>query len=247
MEQERAFESKKFRRAGAVLGISAALAIGAFFAQDNLLDTSGQEQSTGCTIPNPENQESVTHTVTATTYWIGETPSEDNGQISNIPSQWESNSVDVFGGVDNPAGRDFTPNHNTYYFALPAGEFNSHELIEGAREQSPWADESNDLAEDESLFKGKWIEICHEDKVAYAQWHDVGPFVNDDYEYVFGSAEPKNSIRQQAGLDLSPDAAEALGTSGSTTVQWRFIDESDVPDGAWQEYSPITNKTNWNP
>lgn len=189
------------------------------------------------------------HEVTATIYYIGERESADNDYISNVPSAWDSDAAARFGGIDTPEGkltRNFEPKHNPFYFALPASEFNEDGLIPGAREKSPWANES--VSDDESLFKGRWIKVKRGEKTIYAQWHDVGPNVKDDYGYVFGTGEPKNTFKLKAGLDLSPDAAEALEfdyEKGGAKVTWQFVNEAQVPYGAWKDFPPIDNKTYW--
>jgi len=63
-----------------------------------------------------------------------------------------------------------------------------------------------------------------------AQWEDVGPFGEDDADYVFGGAAP---AEPRSGLDLSPAAAAALGLAGRGRVSWRFVPEGQVPDGPW--------------
>lgn len=191
------------------------------------------------------------HAVRASVYGVGEDADASNDYISNFPSAWSSDSVRDFGGVDPlQRRRDFTSLHNTYYFALPAAEFDENGLIPGAREKSPWAAESSRLSKEQSLFKGRWIRVQSGEKKIYAQWHDVGPNEEADYAYVFGngSVKPVNTFGVKAGLDLSPDAAHALGfglDEGFQQVVWSFVDESDVPDGPWREYPPIDNNTRW--
>ncbi len=198
--------------------------------------------------------------ITATVFWIGEPADESNDFITNVPTAWDDDASVRLGGYDGPitpngsildVPRDangvvteFTPLHNPYYFALPAAEFNNLGLISGAREASPWADEI--VAEGESLFKGRPAAITAGNTTIYAQWLDVGPNATDDYDYVFGdgSQPPKNDFGLRAGIDLSPAAAVALGfTDGSQPVSWRFVDE--MPDGPWNQYPPIDNKTYW--
>lgn len=189
-----------------------------------------------------------THTnIIASIYYIGETASPENDFVSNIPSSWDSDTVETFGGKDSANGRrDFRPKHNTFYFALPAAEFNESGLIPDAREKSPWAGE--EVGPNESLFKGRWIEITRGDRVTYAQWHDVGPNEETDYDYVFGTSSPTNDFGLKAGIDLSPDAAMALGfdyKDGSARISWKFVDAEEVMDGPWKSYPPIDNKTRW--
>jgi hypothetical protein len=200
--------------------------------------------------------------ITATVFWIGEAADESNDFISNVPTAWDDDASQRFGGYDGAAGADssvrdvprdehgivteFTPLHNPFYFALPAAEFDENGLIEGAREQSPWADEP--VSDDESLFKGRWVQVTAGENTVFAQWMDVGPNSEDDYGYVFGdgSQQPKNDFGLRAGIDLSPAAAISLGfDDGGIEVSWQFVDAADVPDGPWSQYPPIDNKTHW--
>lgn len=191
------------------------------------------------------------HNVTASIYGVGEEADASNDFISNVPSAWSSNSVADFGGIDPLSGsRTFAPKHNSYYFALPAAEFNENGLIAGARERSPWAVQIGSLRSNESLFKGRWVKVTRGGKVIYAQWQDVGPNEEQDYGYVFGngSQQPKNTFGVRAGIDLSPDAARDLGfdlQAGQAGVSWIFVDASSVPAGPWRVYPPIDNKVRW--
>jgi hypothetical protein len=210
----------------------------------------------------PAEKYAVHDNVTSTLFWIGEAADDSNGYISNVPTAWDENAATRYGGFDG-SGKpdsgfadvprdehgivtDFVPKHNPYYFALPAGEFNENGLVPGARERSPWANES--VGQDESLFKGRWIKVTTGDRTTYAQWLDVGPNEKQDYDYVFGDGTqpPKNTFGLHAGLDLSPAAAAMLGyTDGGIQVSWQFVDALEVPEGPWSAYPPIDNKTHW--
>lgn len=203
----------------------------------------------------PVAEKYSSHTVTASIYGIGEDANDSNNNISNVPSAWSSDTVVEFGGVDIFQGnRTFIPKHNTFYFALPAMEFNESGLIPGSREKSPWASEVKTLGENNSLFKGRWVRVSRsvsgQTKTIYAQWQDVGPNEEQDYGYVFGDGrqKPKNAFGVSAGIDLSPDASRGLGFSveeGSATVTWSFVDASAVPNGPWKSYPSIDNNIRW--
>lgn len=196
----------------------------------------------------------ITHEdITATVYWIGEGETADSGYIANKESAWSSNAVEDFGGVDSPDGRDFTPEHNPYYVALPAAEFDENGVQPGAYESSPWKDEVSTTESGESLFKGRWVKIMSKDTgvTVYAQWQDIGPCASEqpecvtDYGYVFGTQKPINTFGQKAGIDVSPSVAAALGDmmDGSATVTWEFTDK--VPNGPWTEFPALDNRTHW--
>lgn len=185
------------------------------------------------------------HTTIATTYWIGEGATAENDFISNVPSAWDANAPASFGGIDIGARRNFIPKHNTFYVALPAAEFDTNGLIPASRQASPWIHESPRLTARTSLFKGRWVQVSKGSKTIYAQWHDVGPNEERDYAYVFGTALPRNTFGQRAGIDLSPDATEALGFNGSTEVTWQFVDAANIPHGPWKRYPPIDTIIRW--
>jgi hypothetical protein len=203
--------------------------------------------TSGCVIANmsESNRQSheivgeypVHHNVTATVFWAGEGADGSNDYIHNRSSAWMTNWVAAYGGVDEPTKRcdyapcDFTPNENSFYFALPFGDY-AENGPKSADELKvvPWANGS--LRDGESLLKNRWIEVSYNDKKAYAQWEDVGPFEENDAEYVFGDDQPKES---RAGLDMSPGLSDYLGVEGRASVSWRFIEERDVPEGPWRK------------
>lgn len=183
--------------------------------------------------------------ISVTYFWIGEQGDADNGNIANIQSAWDDNWKIHYGGVDNPNNRDgylpagFTPHENAFYFALPYNDLNS----EGKRKADalkiiPWAKEKQ-WSSMQSLCKNRWIKIFKGSKVAYAQWEDVGPFGENDAQYVFGKATPKNEINHHAGLDVSPAVRDYLGLSDIDKVNWQFIDSDNIPKGPWKEI--VTN------
>lgn len=176
--------------------------------------------------------------ITATVFWVGEGATDDNDFIHNRSSAWMGDWVEAFGGIDDPDDRcgyrpcGFKPRENTFYFALPYTDYSK----DGMRPKSelahdvPWYDGGH--IPNGSLLKNRWIKITHENKTAYAQWEDVGPFEDDDPAYVFGDAKPKEA---RAGLDLSPATTDYLGVDGRGVVSWRFVDEGEVPDGPWRD------------
>jgi hypothetical protein len=60
----------------------------------------------------------------------------------------------------------------------------------------------------------------------------VGPFGEEDFNYVFGDQRPEE---KRAGLDLSQGATDYLHLNGQEKVDWHFIDATDVPDGPWKK------------
>lgn len=192
--------------------------------------------------PEKDYKEALT-----STFWVGEVAGTDNGFISNSPSAWLLDWVEHFGGVDDPNDRcgykpcGFEPKENPFYFALPYNDVDN----EGHRRESaskiPWFEEAK---ERRSVVKNQWIEISHDNVSCYAQWEDVGPFQEDDFDYVFGNASPKNSRGIGAGLDISPATRDCLGHEGNTLTEWRFVRESEVPEGPWKEIITESDASN---
>ena len=207
-----------------------------------------------------------------TEFNVGEPPGPDNadpsnpddtsntggtGGISNVPSYWDPNWQQNFGGVDDPDHRvgylpkGFTPKQNPFYFALPVGEKAdgadvSPESIQDGTNTAlkPWVDKAVPdewRSDGKPLLKDRWIEVRNGPHVAYGQWGDVGPFGEDDHDYVFGSApKPSNAIDNTgegaAGLDVSPAMRTALHMKDNGPTKWRLVNRRDVPPGPWLDY-----------
>jgi len=196
--------------------------------------------SSGATGPSGGNGFTVHEDISVTVFWIGEEGNEENGYIPNLQSTWDDNWIEHYGGIDDPENRngffpaEFTPLENPFYFALPYSDFDD----DGNRKNTAydvvyWAGDSvwEPL---ESMCKNRWIMVVWNGKTAYAQWEDAGPFGEDDFPYVFGNADPENSINDGAGLDVSPAVRDYLGLSGLDQVNWRFVETDSVPGGPWK-------------
>lgn len=175
--------------------------------------------------------------IPTTVFWVGEAADASNDFIDNHASAWNDDWVKAFGGVDNPNARcGYAPcgvvlKENPFYFALPFGDYTE----EGPKPPEqlkviPWYKEP--LKDGESILKNRWIEITFRGKKVYAQWEDVGPILENDADYVFGTDRPKEEAR--SGLDVSPAVADYLGLDGKGNTTWRFVEEADVPDGPWK-------------
>ena len=181
--------------------------------------------------------------ITATEFWTGEPGDADNGYIQNRSSTWVEDWSEHFGGVDDPNHRNgylpagFTPKENPFYFALPYNDLDDNGKQKANAKSIPWYEGAKKYSD--SIVKNHWIEIHKGNKAAYAQWEDAGPFGEDDFNYVFGNDRPANKTNDSAGLDLSPATTDYLGLSGQEAVDWRFVDEAEVPNGPWKQI--ITN------
>ena len=179
--------------------------------------------------------------VVATVFWVGEMPGEHN-PTPNRQSAWDPNWQANFGGVDTPERRvgwcpeGFTPMLNPFYCALPYNDVAKGGVHRPeASEAVPWFWESY-RGEGISVCKDRWVAIHHEGKVCYAQWEDVGPFEVDHWQYVFGQESPRSNRNQGAGIDLSPAVRDFLRLVSGATVEWRFVNERQVPQGPWYDW-----------
>lgn len=192
-----------------------------------------------CREQNIETQEYPWHErVMTTVFWIGEPASDDNRDISNADSIFDSRWMEHYGGVDDPVlrsghfPRGFKPEENPFYAALPYSDIKHGGGLKASAKDIPWyAGE----AEKRSLVKNRWLEIRYKGRSCFAQWEDAGPFGEDDVAYVFGNATPRNAINRHAGLDISPAVRDCLTLSGNDYTDWRFVNDGDVPEGPWTE------------
>ncbi len=189
--------------------------------------------------------------ITATFFWVGEKASDENGGIPNLASAWDEDWIGHYGGLDDPNNRSgylpasFAPRENPFYAALPCNDLDENGNAKPeVRAVVYWADSSGKISDGNSILKDRWIKIMKGGRTAYAQWEDVGPFGEDDCNYVFGDNLPASRFNQQAGIDVSPAVRDYLGLDGIDKVDWQFVDQKDVPDGPWLTVvSP--NKPNW--
>ncbi|MCE0482752.1 MAG: hypothetical protein LV479_00775 [Methylacidiphilales bacterium] len=177
--------------------------------------------------------------IITTMFWIGE-PGSNISPTDNMASSWDENWVSSNAGKDNPYDRNgyapasHAPTLNPFYVALP---FNDLAYPDKARRWLPagWYRKPKD-GKQVSACKDRWVQIKNaQGRSCYAQWEDVGPLVSDHAEYVFGDERPDTLTR--AGLDVSPAVAQYLGIDGNNRyTSWRFIDDEEVPPGAWLKY-----------
>ena len=180
--------------------------------------------------------------VVATVFWVGEAAGEHN-PVANTSSAWDRNWQENFGGYDHPDQRDgwcpagFTPRLNPFYVALPYNDVakgGTHRPE--ASEAIPWFWRSY-RGDGISVCKDRWVAIHHAGRVCFAQWEDVGPFEVDHWQYVFGKDAPHPNRNQSAGIDLSPATRDFLRLHSGEAVEWRFVEDDDVPKGPWTDWS----------
>ena len=205
--------------------------------------------------PNPFQYEKTKYHwkkfITATVFWIGEKPTQNNPTPNN-KSSWDQNWQQNYGGYDNPdpasrrgyVPKGFTPRLNPFYVALPYNDCINHKAHkpEAAR-AIPWFKHYRPRP-GQTVCKGRWVQIVSNKRVCYAQWEDCGPFTTDDWEYVFGNKKPKNTKNQNAGIDISPAVRDFLQVGNKVQCHWRFIEFSQIPRGPWSKYgtnNPFVN------
>jgi len=187
--------------------------------------------------------------ITVTVFWTGEQPTQNN-PTPNCKSSWDTRWKENFGGYDNPdpakriachttgnfRPKDFAPQLNPFYIALPYND-----VMRGGRHKPeasrviPWFHRYNPQP-GHTVLKGRWIQIHRNGRNCYAQWEDCGPWVTDDWEYVFGNKPPKATQNNSAGIDISPAVRDYLGIRSHQKVHWRFVEEHQVPPGPWLRY-----------
>jgi hypothetical protein len=250
-------EASKKNRIALTIGIVALVAImsgSILLAQRNDQNTAGQPPATTTQQPysQPEHESTQEYhlhqNIKATKFWVGEGADSSNRNIHNRSSAWRENWAEEFGGLDDPNDRcnylpcDFKPKENAFYVAVPYNDFDDKGKRKPSAKQIYWYNPN--MPKNVSLIKNHWVKITLGDKVVYGQVEDAGPYGEDDTSYVFGDNKPKE---KDAGIDLSPAAADYVGLEGvgtedgSGNVSWQFVDEKDVPDGPWKVAITRTN------
>ena len=219
------------------------------------------DQSHRSNFPDPKTQKTPKREgvypwhfdITATYFYIGEEATRRN-PVPNTASSWDSAWNDNYGGYDDPdpsrrdpvtyAPKSFIPRLNPFYVALPYNDIQRGGPKPEAARVIPWYRRDKE-GKYESVCRGTWVQIYYNGRYCFAQWEDCGPFVTDDWEYVFNGKRPKNRQNNAAGIDISPAVRDYLGIKGGTAVvHWRFVEFWLVPGGPWARYgkdNPFVN------
>lgn len=187
--------------------------------------------------------------IVATVFWIGERPTANN-PTPNHKSSWDQKWAENYGGYDNPdpaariadhrnsefRPRHFIPKLNPFYIALPYNDVQNwaRHKVEASR-VVPWFKRFRPRP-GRTVLKGRWLQIHHQGRSCYAQWEDCGPWVTDDWQYVFGDSRPKNRSNKGAAIDISPAVRDYLGLQSGERCHWRFVEAAQVPYGPWKKY-----------
>jgi hypothetical protein len=187
--------------------------------------------------------------ITATVFWVGEQPTQNN-PTPNHKSSWDQEWAINFGGYDNPdpaariadhntgdfRPKGFAPRLNPFYIALPYNDvagWSRHKPE--APKVIPWFARMKPEP-GKTVLKGRWVQIYNGKRSCYAQWEDCGPWVTDDWEYVFLGKPPKNGANKSAAIDISPSIRDYLGLQSGQKCHWRFVEAAQVPYGPWKKY-----------
>jgi hypothetical protein len=175
----------------------------------------------------------------ATVFWVGEDASQNN-PVHNRASSWDTEWVLSYGGTDSPLPQKrrgllpvgFNPKQTPFYIALPYNDLTRKGHKPEASKLIPWF-WRDFRGPGVSVCHGRWVALHKDGRICYAKWRDVGPFKTDDYGYVFGGERPKANRNGDAGIDISPAIRDFFGVGGLSVVDWKFVEERDVPPGPW--------------
>ena len=181
--------------------------------------------------------------IQATVFWVGETPTTRN-PTSNHASSWDPNWLKNFGGIDDPVNRNgylpegFLPQQTPFYIALPYNDLAPDGSYHPeASEAIPWFWQVK-KGPYKSTCHGRWLALHRNGRICYARWKDAGPFSTDDWKYVFQGEKPKPNPNHNAGIDISPAVRDYLQLEGNEPIDWKFIEDYEVPDGPWKNWHP---------
>ncbi|MBG6059199.1 hypothetical protein RCH16_002511 [Cryobacterium sp. MP_M5] len=198
--------------------------------------------------------------IVSTTFWVGEVFDPNASDGSQVYSTYDSGWMESYGGCDGiltendcqtearSAANGFfpttmTPLENPFYLDLPFDDLNDPKAFASREKVIPWAGDpayagsaGNDRM---SLMKNRWVRIRANGHTCYGQIQDAGPGQYHDAAYVFGHDDrrPANKKFNGAGMDVSPALNGCLRFTDingeDDTVDWQFVEFSDVPPGPW--------------
>lgn len=196
--------------------------------------------------------------IVATTFWVGEIFDPNAADGSQMMSAYDDRWFAHYGGCDGvvvdqkcstEARREvngwfptaMSPKQNPFYLDLPFDDVNNAAAARTRSAVVPWASEARyqGLAPGKSLMKNRWVELRRGGRGCFGQIEDAGPGTYDDAAYVFGTVDrrPANRRYNGAGLDVSPALNGCLAftelNGENDRLDWRFVDDADVPSGPW--------------
>jgi hypothetical protein len=60
--------------------------------------------------------------------------------------------------------------------------------------------------------------------------------LGDSVAFNLESDRPSPNLNHGAGIDVSPAVRDYLGLGSPDLVDWRFVEQAEVPDGPWLLY-----------
>lgn len=210
--------------------------------------------------------------IPVTTFWVGEIFDPEAEDGSQLISTYDSSWLEHYGGCDGLDSDDrcvttprresngwfplyMDPLENPFYLDVPYDDLNDSVGFVRRCEVIPWADEPGYAGRCEdrgfSYMKNRWVHVVGPSgRACYGQVEDAGPGVYADADYVFGDADqrPRNHRYGGAGMDVSPALTGCLGLADingmGEVIDWRFVEEHDVPEGPWRRIITTSGVTN---
>ncbi|WP_158021390.1 hypothetical protein [Mycolicibacterium chubuense] len=201
------------------------------------------------------------HNIVATTFWVGEVVDPAKSDGSQVFSTYDPDWLANYGGCDGFVERGvcrserrdasngffpktMTPRQNPFYLDLPFDDVNNAAAFSMRATVVPWANDPGYAGRSAdrsiSFMKNRWVELRKDGAACFGQIQDAGPAIYDDAAYVFGGDDrrPRNIRFNGAGLDVSPALNGCLAFArldgAEDYVDWRFVEDVDVPDGPWK-------------
>jgi hypothetical protein len=169
--------------------------------------------------------------IIASVFWVWEWADASNAYISNVSSAWDEDWL------------KHSKTENKFYYALPYNDFDENWNRKLNAKKIPWY-KLKKWKNNDSIVKNRWVKIISNWKISFAQWEDVGPLLEDDFDYVFWNESPKNTFWLKAWIDLSPALADSLWIDWSWIVSWQFVPDYCIAEGDFSKTKTFSN-VNW--
>ena len=177
--------------------------------------------------------------IVTTTFWVKK----------NSASSWDPKWGESFGGFDNPEpearlrgpteyrAAAFIPQQNPFYCSLPYNDVTATGSKPESKTVIPWF-RAVFVKDGQSVCKDRWIAVRNRrnNRIAYCQWSDCGPYRTDHYQYIFGNERPLPNRAGGAALGISPSVRDYLGAENTDITDWRFVEAREIPPGPWRKY-----------
>jgi len=156
-------------------------------------------------------------------------------------------ATEIRTATNNYYPTQLTPLENPFYLDLPYDDINDTTGYANRCTTIPWANDpgwaGHCTDQNFSYMKNRWVQITGPNgNTCYGQIQDAGPSHGNlyhDTNYVFGTndTQPTQGQFNNAGMDVSPALNGCLGFAEldgqNDKINWRFIDQANVPTGPW--------------